>query len=209
MTRSILKIGNNYLAIFGLSVDVVVWTSAVFNTWARINAIQTVEPYAFAVYEQLMRNFDATGQFSQTIHSGYDDAWTWSGHRALTLPALAKVYGLHPSAFLAFANHYSMCSIGLDSDRIAVSEKMKSKWVFSWVVCVLGVTSNNSFLITRLSRSVSGSSIVCRLAMWAFSTGNWFLSFVEQLLEWLLEKMCPHYHCTGCIMWPYKKKTFG
>ncbi|MFT4977427.1 MAG: hypothetical protein ACI8S6_003332, partial [Myxococcota bacterium] len=77
-------------------VGVWFWGTAVSTAWARLAALQTVEPYAFAVHEQLLYNFSQEGQFSQTIHKGYDDNWTWSGHRALTLPVTGWLYGLAP-----------------------------------------------------------------------------------------------------------------
>ncbi len=75
------------------------WSTAVSTSTARIAALQTVEASAFAVHEQLVRNFAETGRFFQTIHKGYDDAWTWSGHRALTLIFAGWVWPLAPSAF--------------------------------------------------------------------------------------------------------------
>ena len=69
------------------------------TAWARIAALRTVEPYALAVQEQLLYNFSQGGSFFQTIHTGYDDAWTWSGHRAGTLPLVGLIYGLAPSPF--------------------------------------------------------------------------------------------------------------
>ena len=45
-----------------------------------------------------MRNRAVEGRFFQTIHTGYDDAWTWSGHRAPTLLLAAGAYRLAPSA---------------------------------------------------------------------------------------------------------------
>jgi len=75
------------------------WSTASSTAIARVAAIQTVEPYAFAVHEQLVRNFAFEGSFFQTVHKGYDDAWTWSGHRALTLIAAGWAYPFEPSAF--------------------------------------------------------------------------------------------------------------
>ncbi len=72
------------------------FSTAVSTAWARIAALRTVEPYAFAVYQQLMANFAATGRFSQTIHKGYDDCWAWSGHRSVTFLGSAYLYGLNP-----------------------------------------------------------------------------------------------------------------
>ncbi len=78
------------LAFFGVGCS---------TSWARIAVLRTVEPYAMAVHEQLMYNFSHAGSFFQTIHTGYDDAWTWSGHRAATLPLVALLYGLFASPF--------------------------------------------------------------------------------------------------------------
>ena len=75
------------------------WASASSTAIARVAALQTVEPYAFAVHDQLVRNFAFEGEFFQTIHKGYDNAWTWSGHRALTLIAAGWLYPFEPSAF--------------------------------------------------------------------------------------------------------------
>ena len=83
--------------ILGMATIVLFWSTAVSTSWARIEALQTIEGYAMAVHEQLMLQYSQTGSFSQTIHKGYDDAWTWSGHRAITLPIVALIYGLHPS----------------------------------------------------------------------------------------------------------------
>ena len=73
------------------------WGTAVSTSWARIDALQTIEPYGFAVHEQLLFNFSHHSDFFQTVHLGYDDTWTWSGHRALTLPLNGLIYGLNPN----------------------------------------------------------------------------------------------------------------
>ena len=75
------------------------WCTATSTSIALISSLFTVEPYAFAVHEQLIRNFAETGAFFQTVHKGYDDAWTWSGHRALTLVVSGWLYPLSPSPF--------------------------------------------------------------------------------------------------------------
>ena len=79
------------LMVFGF------WATAVNTSWARIAALETIEPYGFAVHEQLLYNFSNSGDFYQTIHLGYDNTWTWSGHRAITLPLNGLLYGLDPS----------------------------------------------------------------------------------------------------------------
>jgi hypothetical protein len=64
---------------------------------ARVAALDTIEPYAFAIHQQLAFNFAETGEFFQTIHKGYGDEWAWSGHRAATLPINAWLYSFAPS----------------------------------------------------------------------------------------------------------------
>ena len=73
------------------------WATAVSTSWARIAALETIEPYGFAVHEQLLYNFSQNGDFFQTVHLGYDNTWTWSGHRAITLPLNGLLYGIDPS----------------------------------------------------------------------------------------------------------------
>lgn len=63
----------------------------------KVLSLQSVENYAFAVYNQLLYNFSREGHFFQTIHRGYDDNWMWSGHKAGLLPVVSWLYGLRPS----------------------------------------------------------------------------------------------------------------
>ncbi len=108
------------------------YTTAVSTSWARISALQTIEPYAMAVHEQLMRNFAETGSWFQTIHRGYDDAWTWSGHRALTLPIVAWLYGLQPSAlWLSKLMIMGILSGAIPTGLIA-KRHFQSHWAFLW-----------------------------------------------------------------------------
>lgn len=101
MSRSSLLSRIPGFALAGAAVVLlaVAFTSTAITTaWTRIAALRTVETYAFAVHEQLMATFASTGTFAQTIHRGYDDAWTWSGHRAPMLVINALLYRLWPSA---------------------------------------------------------------------------------------------------------------
>lgn len=75
------------------------WSTAVSTSVARIAALQVVEGYAFGVYHQVVHNLAFDGQVSQTIHQGYDDSWTWSGHRAPVLVLVAGLYRLAPSVY--------------------------------------------------------------------------------------------------------------
>jgi uncharacterized membrane protein len=83
------------------------------TSWARIAVLRTVEPYAMAVHEQLLFNFAETGRFFQTIHTGYEDALTWSGHRAGTLPIVGLLYGLAPSPFFLSALLIGAVTLGV------------------------------------------------------------------------------------------------
>jgi hypothetical protein len=73
--------------------------TVVSTAWARIAALETIEAYGFAAHEQLMYNFADSRRFFQTIHLGYDDSWAWSGHRSISFPLNALIYGLQPSPF--------------------------------------------------------------------------------------------------------------
>jgi hypothetical protein len=75
------------------------WATAVSTSMARIAAMQPVESYAFAVYHQIVHNLAIHGIFEQTVHQGYDDTWTWSGHRAPALFTTALLYRLDGGAF--------------------------------------------------------------------------------------------------------------
>ena len=46
------------------------WSTFTSTSAARIASLQTIEPYAFAVQEQLLHNFNENGSFFQTIHKG-------------------------------------------------------------------------------------------------------------------------------------------
>ena len=83
------------------------------TSWARIAVLRTVEPYGLAVHQQLLFNFADSGSFFQTIHTGYDDAWTWSGHRAATLPLVGILYGLAPSPFFLTAIAIGLVALGV------------------------------------------------------------------------------------------------
>ena len=112
------------------------YTTAVSTSWARIASLQTIEPYAMAVHEQLMRNFSETGSWFQTVHRGYDDAWTWSGHRALTLPIAGWLYGWAPSAlWLSKIMILGVMSGAIPAGLIAkrqYSSVGNGHWAFLW-----------------------------------------------------------------------------
>ena len=197
------------LSIIGLLMWLF-WTCAVSTTWARINAIQTVEPYAFAVHEQLMRNFDAKGQFSQTIHSGYDDAWTWSGHRALTLPILAKVYGLQPSA-LWLSKIMIFCMLtGAIPTGLLCRKTWKSEWGFCLGVLIYLISPATIALSLQDYQDLCLALPCLAFAMWAFSTGHFFGAICGAVVGVAAREECvPITIAIAFLMWPYKRKKFS
>ena len=72
--------------------------SAISTSWARIAALQPVETYAFAAYQQIVHNLSLNGVFEQSIHKGYANAWAWSGHRSGTLYIASWFYRFNPSS---------------------------------------------------------------------------------------------------------------
>ena len=112
------------------------WSTAVSTSLSRIAAMQTIEPYAFAVHEQLMFNFAENDSFFQTIHSGYDDKWTWSGHRAITLPLMSYIYALHPSAQWLAQVMIFFVTTGAVACGGLLRTTFRSHWAFFWGVVV-------------------------------------------------------------------------
>jgi len=82
------------------------------EAYRRILALDTVENYGFAVFNQLLYNFSHHGAFFQTIHRGYDNSWMWSGHKAAILPLVGKLYGLRPSPFTLAQIQIGLVSLG-------------------------------------------------------------------------------------------------
>lgn len=62
----------------------------------KVRTLRTIENYALAVHDQLIWNYAFTGEWKQTIHFGYDNTWTWSGHHSLWLFVVAQAYRFAP-----------------------------------------------------------------------------------------------------------------
>ncbi len=79
------------------------WYATVITSFiARIRALDCVENYGFAVFDQIIYNAATTGHFQQTIHFGYVDDWLWSGHRCLYQFVIPWLYSHDPGPeFLA------------------------------------------------------------------------------------------------------------
>ena len=211
MIRSITTFWSRYLPfLLAAMLMWLFWATAVSTTWARINAIQTVEPYAFAVHEQLMRNFDATGQFSQTIHAGYDDAWTWSGHRAITLPILAKIYGLHPSALWLSQIMIFCILLGAIPIGLLCRNTMKSNWGFCIGVFVYVISPATIALSLQDYQDLCLAVPCLAFAIWAFSTGSWYWAILGAVIGISAREECvPITIAIAFMMWPYKRKRYS
>ena len=113
--------------------------------------------------------------------------------------------------FLAFANYDSMYLVGLDSDRLLCQKKMKSNGSQKVFAEMVGIWCHQR----TIAFSLQDYQDLClalpeeTTAMWAFSTGNWFWPFVEQLLSGACEECVPITIAIACIMWPYKRKHFS
>ena len=86
-----------------------------------------------AVHEQLLRC--ETGSWFQSVHRGYDDAWTWSGHRALTLPLSGWLYGWKPSA-LWLSQILTWCDFGIPAGFMGQTARSISLGIFGVPLCI-------------------------------------------------------------------------
>ncbi|RME23252.1 MAG: DUF2079 domain-containing protein [Deltaproteobacteria bacterium] len=114
-------------ALVGVAMLLFVGT-ALSTSFARLAVLRTVEPYAWAVQEQLAYNFGTRGVWKQVIHSGYDDAWTWSGHRAGTLVVVAWLYALAPSAKWMSALMVGGIALGAIPAALIGRRALRSPW---------------------------------------------------------------------------------
>ena len=152
------------------------WTTAVSTSWARIAALQTIEPYAFAVHEQLLRNFSETGSFFQTVHRGYDDAWTWSGHRALTLPLSGLFYGWDPSALWLSKIMIAFFGLGALAAGGVGQKYLRDRWGFFWGSFVYLSAPATMALALQDYQDLCFALPCLVIAFWAFGTGKWWLA---------------------------------
>ena len=183
------------------------WSTAVSSSWSRISSIQTIEPYAFAAHEQLMRNFSSTGQFAQTIHSGYDDKWTWSGHRALTLPIVAKLYGIAPSAKNLSALMISIIALGALPAGALCMRYMRSNWGFLFGAFAYLIAPPTMALSLQDYQDLCLALPCLIFAMWAFSTGKIVLVILGALVGIAAREECvPMTIAIAFLMVPYKKR---
>ena len=90
-----------------------VWFCTVANRSSElILSLNGVENYALAVFCQLFWGWSEHGEWAQTIHFGYVDAWMWSGHRVGWLPFMGWAYGLDPDPVWLTRIQIAVLSLG-------------------------------------------------------------------------------------------------
>ncbi|MDG1478298.1 MAG: DUF2079 domain-containing protein [Myxococcota bacterium] len=166
------------------------WGTAVSTAWARLAALQTIEPYAFAVHEQLLFNFSSENGFFQTIHKGYDDAWTWSGHRALSLPVTGLLYGLAPQPLWLAQIMLTGVLLGAIPAALLGMRSTDSGLGLAWGgLLYLGAP------VTMVMATQDYQDLVYALpflvfAIWAISSGKWWLTIMGALVAIMPREEC-------------------
>ena len=183
------------------------WATSVSTSLARIASMQTIEPYAFAVHEQLMANFSETGSFFQTVHSGYDDKWTWSGHRAITLPMMAYIYGLNPSAQWLAQIMITFVTLGALGCGALVQTVSGSRWGFFWGVMVYCTCPASIALSLQDYQDLIFALPFLIFSAFLFKTGRWYLTPLAVFLAIAPREECvPMALALAFIMYPTRKK---
>ena len=137
-----------------------------------------------------MRNFSESGSFSQTIHAGYDDKWTWSGHRAITLPIMAKLYGLHPTTMWLSILMISFVSLGGIAAGALGKRVMRSPWGFFWGTVVFSTTPAAAALALQDYQDLVFALPAFIFAVWAFSTGKLWLAVLGAVVGVMPREEC-------------------
>ena len=182
------------LALVGV-MALAFWGTAASTSWARVAAVQCVEPYAFAVHEQLVKNFSTNGAFSQTIHRGYDDAWTWSGHRAPTLVLAGWLYGLNPSAFWLSQIMILGVLLGAIPAALIGRRALRSGWGLALGGAIyLGCPAVMALALQDYQDLVFALPCLT-FAMWALGSGRWWLVVVGTMVAVL-----PREECVGAVV---------
>jgi len=166
------------------------WGTAVSTGWARLSALQTVEPYAFAVHEQLMYNFATSGEFSQTIHRGYDDSWTWSGHRAPTLPLTALLYGLHPTPLWLTQLMLLSVLLGAIPAALIGQRATGSGLGLAWGGLVYLTAPVTMVMALQDYQDLIYALPFLMFTIWAVSSGRWWLSLLGVVVAILPREEC-------------------
>lgn len=171
-------------------VGVWFWGTAVSTGWARLAALQTVEPYAFSVHEQLLYNFAHEGSFFQTIHKGYDDNWTWSGHRALTLPLTGWIYGLSPHPLWLAQIQMVAVLLGAIPAALLGRRATGSGWGLLWGGLTYLLMPPTMALALQDYQDLVYALPFLTFAIWAAGSGRWWLGILGTIVA-----MAPREEC--------------
>ena len=186
------------------------WCTAVSTSWARIAALQTIEPYAFAVHEQLMFNFSTHGEFFQTIHMGYDDNWTWSGHRALSLPVVALLYGLNPSPVWLSIIMITLVTLGAIPSGLIARKRLRSNWAFLFGALLYLISPPTMVMALQDYQDLVLGLPFLMFAFWAFSTGKWWWIAIGAVVGMSAREECIPLTVIGAVLfipnvWKWKR----
>lgn len=181
------------------------WSTAVSTSWARISALQTIEGYAMAVHEQLMLQFFETGSFSQTIHKGYDDAWTWSGHRSLTLPIMAQIYGLSPSPVWLSIIMITFVTLGCIATGGLAKKILANNW--GWplgVLIYLGCPASMALALQDYQDLIFALPAIT-FCCWMMSMNRWYWTLIGVCIGIMPREECvPIVIAVAGVMIPFK-----
>ncbi len=166
------------------------WGTAVSTAWARLAALQTIEPYAFAVHEQLMFNFSRDHAFTQTIHRGYEDSWTWGGHRAVTLPMTAMLYGLSPHPLWLAQIMLIAVLLGVIPAALLGQRVTRSGLGLAWGGLVYLGAPVTMVMATQDYQDLVYALPFLMFAIFALSSGKWWLTLLAAVLVILPREEC-------------------
>jgi hypothetical protein len=166
------------------------WGTAVSTAWARLASLQTIEPYAFAVHEQLLFNFAAEHDFFQTIHKGYDDTWTWSGHRALTLPMTGLLYGLAPRPLWLAQIMLTGVLLGVIPAALLGMRATRSGLGLAWGGLVYLGAPVTMVMATQDYQDLVYALPFLVFAIWAMGSGRWWLTLIGAVVAIMPREEC-------------------
>lgn len=161
---------------------VLFWGTAVSTSAARLAALWIIEPYAMAVHEQLVYNFAFHGDFFQTVHRGYDDAWTWSGHRAITLVISALLYKLSPTALWLTSIQIGAVMLGAIPAGLLGQRALRSGWGYLVGGLLYLLTPAVMAIALQDYQDLVFALPALVFAMWAFGARGWWWPIIGALV---------------------------
>ncbi|MFT5686404.1 MAG: hypothetical protein ACI8RZ_007360, partial [Myxococcota bacterium] len=184
------------------------WGTAVSTAWARLAALQTIEPYAFAVHEQLLFNFAESRDFFQTIHKGYDDTWAWSGHRALTLPITGLLYGLAPQPLWLAQIMLTGVLLGAIPAALLGMRATNSGFGLAWGGLLYLFAPVTMIMATQDYQDLVYALPFLVFSIWALSSGKWWLSILGAMVAIMPREECvPMAIAIAALCPPWDRET--